>query len=119
MRHDVSWMLELDIQAGREADFRSLMAEMVEATEANEQGTLSYEWSTSADEKQCHIYERYADSAAALIHLGTFGERFAERFLDVLTPVRLVFYGAPTPELKEAMDGFNAVYMEHAEGFTR
>ena len=119
MRNDVSWMLELDVQEGRESDFRALMAEMAAATEANEPGTLSYEWSTSADGKRCHIYERYADSAAAMTHVGTFAERFVERFMDVLTPVRLVFYGSPSADLKEAMDGFNAVYMEHADGFTR
>ena len=67
-------MLELEVQDGRENDFRALMTEMIRATEANETGTLSYEWSTSADGKQCHIYERYADSTAVLAHLATFGE---------------------------------------------
>ena len=46
------------------------MAEMASATEANEKDTLMYEWRTSADDKQCHIYERYVDSAAVLTHLG-------------------------------------------------
>jgi hypothetical protein len=38
MSSHMSWMLELDVQAGREGDFRALMAEMVSATEANEPG---------------------------------------------------------------------------------
>lgn len=61
---DVSWMLELNIQPGREKDFRVLMEEMVSATRNNEAGTLNYEWSTSADGSMCHLFERYVDSAA-------------------------------------------------------
>ena len=79
MKNQVSWILELRVQEGRESDFRALMAEMVAATEANDPGTLGYEWSASADGRACHIYERYT-SAAVMTHLVTFGERFAPRF---------------------------------------
>ena len=72
MNSNVYWMLELDVQPGRENDLRVLMAEMVSATQANESGALNYEWSTSADGKVCHIYQRYADSAAVMTHLGPF-----------------------------------------------
>ena len=95
MKDTVYWVLELDVQAGRENDFRALMAEMVGTTQANEPGTLNYEWSTSADGKRCHIYERYVDSEAVMTHLGTFGGRFATRFLEVLKPTRFVVCGTP------------------------
>ena len=119
MKGDVSWVLELDLQAGRESDFRALMAEMIAATQANEPGTLNYEWSTSADGQRCHIYERYADSAAVMTHLGTFGEKFAARFLEVLKPARFVVYGTPSAAVRNALAGFNPVYMEGAGGFSR
>ncbi len=119
MATDVSWMLELNIQPGSEEDFRALLAEMVKTTEANEPSTLNYEWSTSADGKLCHIYERYADSAAVMTHLGTFSERFAERSLKVLKPVRLVVYGSPNATVKEALAGFDPVYMSPVGGFSR
>ena len=119
MSSDVSWMLELDVQQGRESDFRALMAEMVSVTEANETGTHDYEWSTSADGKRCHLYERYVDSAAVLTHLGTFGEKFAGRFLQVLKPVRFVVYGSPSTEVQNALAGFNPVYMRPVAGFSR
>ena len=115
----VSWILELDIQEGRESDFRALMGEMVDATEANEPGTLAYEWSTSEDGGRCSLYERYVDSAAVLTHLGTFGERFADRFLEIMTPVRLVVYGSPNAAVKDALAGFDPVYMQPAGGFSR
>lgn len=55
MNSHVAWMLELQVQDGRENDFRALMTEMVSATDANEPGALNYEWSTSPDGKQCHL----------------------------------------------------------------
>jgi len=119
MSTDVSWIIELDIQPGREQDFKALVEEMASATHQNEAGTLSYEWSASADGRVCHIFERYVDSAAALTHLGTFGDRFADRFLDILKPTRLVVYGAPTDAVKEALAGFNPTYMQGVGGFSR
>ena len=32
----------------------------------------------------CTVLERYADSAAAMVHMGNFGEKFAPRFLALL-----------------------------------
>ncbi len=119
MATHVSWMLELDIQSGREEDFRALMKEMVSATDANEAGTLTYEWSINADGTVCHILERYVDSAAVLTHLATFGEKFANRFLEVLKPTRLFVYGSPNAAVKEALAGFNPVYMESVGGINR
>jgi quinol monooxygenase YgiN len=119
MAADVSWMLELNLQPGREKDFRTLMNEMVTATRANEPGTLIYEWNTSADGSVCHLYERYIDSAAAMTHLGTFGGKFAARFLEILKPVRLVLYGSPSQKVRDALAGVGAVQMELAGAFSR
>jgi quinol monooxygenase YgiN len=53
------------------------MNDMVESTKA-EPGALNYEWFISEDGTSCHIYERYADSAAAMVHMGHF-PAFSER----------------------------------------
>ncbi len=119
MATQVSWMLELKIQSGREEDFRALMKEMVSATEANEAGTLTYDWSINADGTVCHVLERYVDSAAVLTHLATFGEKFANRFLEVLKPTRLCVYGSPNAAVKEALAGFSPVYMESVASISR
>lgn len=116
---EVSWMLELSLKPGQEAEYTALLTEMVSATSANEAGALSYEWSLSADGATCHIFERYADSAAVLAHLGAFGEKFAGRFLGMLTPVRCVVYGSPSPQVKEGLAVLNPVYMQPVGGFTR
>src|SRR5436305_1076904 len=119
MATDISWLLELSLKPEREAEFTVLRNEMVAATSANEAGTLSYEWSLSADGATCHIFERYADSAAVLAHLRAFGEKFAGRFLDLLTPVRCVVYGSPSPEVKEGLAVLNPAYMRQVGGFNR
>ena len=115
----VAWMLELEVQGGRDAQFRDLMAEMVKATEENEPGTLDYEWSVSADGRQCHIFERYVDSAAAMVHARTFGAKYAERFLGCLKPTRMHLYGTPSAEVREALAGLGPVHMAPALGFSR
>ena len=119
MNSNVYWILELEVQTGREYDFRVLMEEMVGATQVNETGALNYEWSTSVGGKLCHIYERYVDSAAVMTHLKTFDERFAERFLEVLKPVRFVVYGSPSQTVKDALAPYNPIYMQTASGFRR
>lgn len=119
MNTHVCWMLELQVREGRDEDFRALMAEMAAATEAAEPGTLDYEWSLSSDGRKCHLWERYADSAAAMVHAVTFGSRWAARFFDVLAPVRLVLYGSPSAEVRAALAAFNPVVMESAAGFSR
>ena len=119
MSSDVFWMLELGIRPGQLDALKALMSEMVAATQANEPGTLNYEWFISEDETQCHIYERYRDSAAVMTHLGSFGQHFAERFLAALEPKRLVVYGDPNEEARAALAGFGAVHMAFLGGFAR
>lgn len=119
MSTQVHWVLELDIKDGQLANFKTLMAEMVEATKANEPGTTHYEWFVNDEETSCHIYERYVDSAAVMVHLGTFGEKFAERFLAALAPVRLVVYGNPSDEVRAALAGLGALHMTQVGGFDR
>ena len=94
------------------------MAEMVGSTRA-ETGAIDYEWFLSDDGTVCHICEKYADSAAALEHLGNFGTKFAERFLACFSPTSLHVYGNPSDEVRGVMDGFGAHYLGPIAGFSR
>ena len=114
----VSWNLQTSVREGQLSAARDLMPEMVEATRG-EAGTLGYEWFLGGDGTVCHIYERYADSDAALIHLGNFGAKFAERFLQFFEPTALFVYGEPSDEVRAALDGFGAVYLGTFGGFSR
>jgi quinol monooxygenase YgiN len=117
MSENVYWVFELAINSGRFEDLKTLAAEMVEATQHNEPGTLNYEWAISDDRQVCHIYERFQDSAAAVTHVQSFGANFAARFMEVLKPSRLVVYGAPSAQVKDALAGLNPIYMSAFGGF--
>ncbi len=119
MSENVHWVLELDIREGQLAALKNLMGEMVEATHADEPGTLNYEWFFNGDKSACHIYERYTDSAAALVHLANFGSKFAERFMGLLKPTRFTLYGPASEELLQALAAMGVVHMPQVGGFTR
>jgi quinol monooxygenase YgiN len=119
MNDNIYWMLELAIRGDSQEPLKALLDEMVAATQADEPGTLNYEWFISADGKQCHIYERYADSAALMTHLGNFGSKFAKRFMSLLQPTRFVVYGNTDDQVKSGLAGLGPVYMAPLGGFTR
>ena len=119
MNDNVYWLLEVVIKPGEFDSFKALMNEMVESTQVNEPNTLNYEWAISEDSQKCHLYERYADSAATMTHLATFGEKFAERFMAAVEPTRFMVYGNPSNDVKEALSGFGAVFMTPFGGFAR
>lgn len=119
MASTVSWILRLNVVDGRLDTFKSLMNEMVSATQTNEPGTLAYEWFIDEAGKQCHLYERYADSAAALTHLGSFSTKFAERFMACVEPLGFDVYGDASPELRDALAPFSAGFYGTLGGFAR
>jgi len=115
----VYWVLKLDVNPGKLDDAEALMQEMVTATFDNEAGTLNYEWNFNDDKSGMHIYERYADSAATMVHLGNFGAKYAERLMQCFTPADFAVYGTPSDEVKAALAAFGPVYYTPAEGFAR
>ena len=115
----VAWMFELAVKEGRDADLRALMEEMAGATERDELRTLEYEWYLSDDGRRLHLWERYADEAAALAHLRTFESRFARRFFDVLRPERITLYGASVDLVRAAMGELRPPVMTRNAGFSR
>jgi len=118
MTNNVYWVLEFAINPGRFNDLKTLMADQVEVTK-NEVGTLNYEWAISDDQQVCHVYERYQDSAAAVTHLKSFAANFAARFAKVGKFTRLVVYGGPSAQVKDALAGLSPVYMAPFGGFRR
>ena len=119
MSEQVAWLLEMNIKPGAADSFKAVMNEMIEATRANEPGTLNYEWSLSEDGSTCHLYERYANSAATMTHLASFGANYAERFLAAVQPTRFTIYGNPDAQVRSALDPFSPTYMTSAAGFAR
>ena len=119
MSDNIFWVLEAAIKEDELGNFKSLMKEMVNATKANEPDAINYEFFISEDGKSCHIYERYNDSAAVMTHLGTFGQKFTDRFMATVKPVRFTVYGNPSDEVKKALGSMGAVFLAPSAGFAR
>jgi quinol monooxygenase YgiN len=118
MGDQVSWLLELAVKPGRLDELRAVVDEMVESTRA-EPGALVYEWFVADDGATVDVYERYADSGAALAHLATFGQTFAGRLLSTADVTRWTVFGSPSDEARRAMDRSGASYMGSLAGFAR
>ena len=118
MTENIFWLFEAAIKPGEYDNFKTVMEEMIASTE-QEPGTSNYEFFLNADRTVCHIYERYADSDAALTHVGNFGATFAERFMASVEPKKFVVYGPASDELKGILEGFGAEYMTPLDGFAK
>jgi quinol monooxygenase YgiN len=107
----ISWWGELAVKPGQLDNFQALTEEMVETTR-RERGVLSYQRFVSDDCKLIHVYEQYADSAAAVAHLRQFDKNFAGRFREMVDRTRLTVFGNPSDELKVLLNGFGATYLK-------
>ncbi len=107
----ISWHVELAVKPGALESFRALTGEMVEFTRG-ETGVLGYQRFISPDGRTVHVYERYADSAAALAHLRNFTRHFGARFLQLVERKRFTVLGRPNAELRAVLDELGAAYME-------
>jgi quinol monooxygenase YgiN len=116
MTNEISWRVQLAVKPGQLDNFRELTAEMVETTR-KETGVLSYERFVTGDGRFVHVYERYADSAAALAHLRKFGKAFGERFNGMVDRVQFAVYDIPSDGLKDVLDGFEATYLKRFGDF--
>jgi quinol monooxygenase YgiN len=111
MGGEISWHVDLRVRPGQLENFRALTGEMV-AMARREPGVLSYQRFVSEDGTTVHVYERYADSGAAVAHLEAFAKRFAGRFSAMVERKTFTVFGDPSAELKAMLDSFNAMYLK-------
>jgi quinol monooxygenase YgiN len=113
------WRIGVAITDGKLDELKDLIQEMSDASRANEPGTLIYQWTISDDSKSAEVHERYADSDAALGHLASFNENFADRLLALVEPTGMTVYGSPSAALRKQLEGADPVYMGVMGGFAR
>jgi quinol monooxygenase YgiN len=113
----IAWQVELAVRPGELENFRTLTREMVESTQG-ERGVLLYERFVSADGTVVYVYERYADSAAAVAHLLTFAHKYGARFAQLVERRRFIVFGTPSAELQRILDRFDATYLRPFDGFS-
>lgn len=118
MTAEVSWQVELAVKPGKLDDFRALTHDMVESTRA-EPGALIFERYISDDGNTVYVYERYANSSAAVSHLVLFAEKYGERFASMVERKQFLVFGRPSDALKSLLTQFGATaYFAHFDGFS-
>lgn len=117
MHDEISWQVELAIAPDRFDSFRALTNEMIESTRL-EGGVLVYERFLSQDGGKIFIYERYTNSDAAISHLRSFQDKFADAFGRLVKRERFIVFGTPNDELKGMLSGFDATFMRPIAGFS-
>lgn len=118
MDKEVFWVFTLGVQPEKFAEFKQLVSSIVAAS-FDEPGTLAYQYAVSDDQRTVHIFERYRDSEAFVVHVEQTFSGYAQRFLALVSIDSLVVYGAPNAEARKALDTFNARYMTLFDGFSR
>jgi quinol monooxygenase YgiN len=118
-RQIVHWVYEVTLKNGQLQNLKILIAEMVAHTKANEPETLAYAWEVSADGSTGQVFERYANSEAALAHLATFNRDYAQRLGTMVDLARFTVYGHPSAALKNTIAGAKPIYFENVAGFER
>ncbi len=111
---DVYWVITFDV-----ADmdkFKPIVEKLVAQTE-KEPGTITYVYTVAPNNKTVDILEHYKDSAAALPHLQkTFGP-YQENLFALAKVTRLVVYGSPSDDVKQALAIADPTYMQPFAGF--
>lgn len=119
MNENIFWVLITKIKEGETGNLKALISEMTESTKVNEPGAINFEWFISSDEKFCHLYERYENSAATVTHLRNFTKNYAKRFMECLEVKSFMVYGKPSEEVIKMMSPLGVVFMEPAGGFIK
>jgi quinol monooxygenase YgiN len=115
--NEIAWLFELEVKPENRAALEALVPEMAEETKKSEPGSRAYQ--VFATEESISVYERYDDSNAALEHMKNFGEKFAGRFMALVTPVRFTLLGSPSAELLEVVGPIGAIVNTPLGGYIK
>lgn len=118
MTNTIRAIAEIAIPEGNLDEFKDVAAEIIDEVEANEPNTLSYEWFLSSDERKCYVVQLYRDSEAVLAHLGNIAD-LSGRLHQLAPLTRLMIFGSPSDELRQAIDHVGPEVFEHWNGVTR
>lgn len=93
---------------------------MSSVVEANEPGTMGYQFFLNSDETKCIVHETYADSEAVLVHnAGIASQTILPKIFKVSRISRFDVYGKPSADLQRVLAGFNPQIYSLFTGFFR
>lgn len=109
MQHQIRVVAHFEVNPGGRAEFQRLAEEAAVYADANEPGTLIYDWYIADDGKTARIYELYESSEALLAHLaGKVGTEILPPIMQVAPMTGVEVFGRPSDELIAAARSFPA-----------
>ena len=112
--NEIQVTARLKIHQGKLEEFKAIAAECLKTVREKDSGTLQYDWFLTADQSECVLQERYADSQAMLDHMAHVGDRLGA--LVGLADLSVEVYGDPSPELLDAAKAFNPHVLSRFQG---
>lgn len=106
------------IHPGGLEEFSRLARRGASGAEANEPGTLGYEFFINEEGSDCYLNEYYADSEAFLTHFQAVQPILAES-MKVSTLLEVIVLGDPSQEVQDALAPLRAKYYSNCIGFCR
>jgi len=107
-----------EILPGQLDNFKQLVTKVVKAV-AEEPGTLIYEWSFQPDQKTYNVLEVYQNSEALVAHGKHVSADFLKELGQVRKTLKVVVFGTPNAQAKEALARLEPVYTSPIDGFIR
>jgi hypothetical protein len=108
----------MSINDGQLDAFKGMATDYAASTEANEEGTLRYQWYLNAEGSKCILVEKFASSEALLTHLGNVGPTLPN-LLAIAPITRFEVVGEPSDEVRNALSELGAQFFAPLAGFDR
>jgi quinol monooxygenase YgiN len=97
---------EVIIEEGKKEEYMKLIKDIIRTVEANEPGTINYQFYLDNSETECIIWETYANSEVLLAHInGVASQTILPQIHGVSKIRRLDDYGTPSEELQKVLSG--------------
>ncbi len=104
----------MKIHDGKLDAFKTLAADALQVVREKDTGTHQYDWLFNADQSECVVRERFADSQAILDHAAHVGELLGP--MTDVADMSMEFYGDPSPEVLETVAAFKPAVYSYFQG---
>lgn len=98
MPRPLTLLVESEILPGKARELREVLARVIAHCGETEPGMLAYDWYIDAQEQECRVVERYADSDAVLFHFENYA-RFGAQLAACRSLQKLTLLGEPSEAL--------------------
>jgi quinol monooxygenase YgiN len=116
----LQWIVELNINEGKQAEFEKLAKEMSDMVRRSEPRTRKYEWFLAENGNKCLIIESYDSSNSGLAHVrGEAINKVFPEILKIANVTRFEICGSPSEELVRELADDNPSIYRFISGFSR